>query len=235
MAEERQAVQTPLRVPRRNPLVDAVEQHLPGYRPEVVFDVGANVGATAIAFARGFPQATVYAFEPVAGTFQTLAENVAAETRIRPLNLALGRRAGRARMRIQALSVSNRIATWRDYYRPHETVTMASGDAFCAEHAIEEIGFLKIDAEGHDLEVLRGFSAMLKASRVDLVEAEVGMNPENRMHASFGSVQKFLERRGYRLFLLYDFGRDAAFSGRVVLRRCNAVFASPKLVETRRA
>jgi hypothetical protein len=99
----------------------------------------------------------------------------------------------------------------------------------------ERIGFLKIDAEGHDLEVLRGFAAMLKASRVDLVEAEVGMNPENRMHASFGSVQKFLERLGYRLFLLYDFRRDAPFSGRVVLRRCNAVFASPKLVETRRA
>jgi FkbM family methyltransferase len=235
MAEERQAVERPQRVSKRDPLVEAVELHLPGYRPDVVFDVGANVGRTAISFARGFPEATVYAFEPVAATFRTLSENVASEARIRPFNLALGRRAGRARMRIQSLSVSNRIATWRDYYRPHETVTMTSGDAFCAEHSIEQIGFLKIDAEGHDLEVLRGFAAMLKSSRVDLVEAEVGMNPENRMHASFGSVQRFLERLGYRLFLLYDFGRDAPFTGRAVLRRCNAVFASPKLVETRRA
>jgi FkbM family methyltransferase len=235
MAEERQAAETPQRVPRRNPLVEAVNLHLPGYRPDVVFDVGANIGRTAIAFARGFPEATVYAFEPVAATFQRLTENVAAEARIRPFNLALGRRAGRARMRIQSLSVSNRIATWRDYYRPHETVTMASGDAFCVEHSIQHIGLLKIDAEGHDLEVLRGFAAMLKTSRVDLVEAEVGMNPENRMHAPFGSVQKFLERLGYRLFLLYDFGRDAPFTGRVVLRRCNAVFASPQLVEARRA
>jgi FkbM family methyltransferase len=235
MAEERQPTETPQRVARRHPLVEAVNLHLPGYRPDVVFDVGANIGRTALAFARGFPEATVYAFEPVAATFQRLTENVAAEARIRPVNLALGRRAGRARMRIQSLSVSNRVATWRDYYRPHETVTMTSGDAFCAEHSVERIGFLKIDAEGHDLEVLRGFTAMLKASRIDLAETEVGMNPENRTHASFGSVQSFLEHLGYRLFLLYDFGRDTSFTGRVVLRRCNAVFASPKLVETRRA
>jgi hypothetical protein len=48
-------------------------------------------------------------------------------------------------------------------------------------------------------------------------------------------VQKFLERHGYRLFLLYDFGRDVPFTGRIVLRRCNAVFASPQIAETRLA
>lgn len=233
--EQRQAVARPLRIPRRNPLVEAVTLHLPGYQPGVIFDVGANVGVTAISFARGFPGSTVYAFEPVAATFRTLSQNVAADEHIRPFNLAFGRRARRVRMRIQSLSVSNRIATWRDYLRPNETVTMTSGDTFCAEHSIDRIGVLKIDAEGHDLEVLRGFTAMLEASRVDLAEAEVGMNPENRVHASFGSVQKFLERLGYRLFLLYDFGRDGAFTGRAVLRRCNAVFASPQLVEMRRA
>ena len=235
MAEERQAVQTPQRVPRRNPLVEAVEHHLPGYRPEVVFDVGANVGADGDRVRARLSAGDRLCVRAGRGN----VPDACRKRRGGDAHPAVQPRAWQARRARAhahpALSVSNRIATWRDYYRPHETVTMASGDAFCAEHSIEQIGFLKIDAEGHDLEVLRGFTAMLKASRVDLVEAEVGMNPENRMHASFGSVQKFLERLGYRLFLLYDFGRDAPFTGRVVLRRCNAVFASPKLVETRRA
>jgi hypothetical protein len=108
---------------------------------------------------------------------------------------------------------------------------MRSGDDFCTEHAIAEIGFLKIDAEGHDLEVLRGFRARLKDARIDLVEAEVGMNPENRLHAPFASVKTYLERRGYRLFLIYEQAFDTPFSGRAVLRRGNAVFVSPKLIE----
>lgn len=217
-----------------NPLIEAVKNHLPGFTPEVIFDVGANVGVTALAFSAGFPDATVYAFEPVAATFQVLSEKVATNGKIRPFNLALGRRPRSAKMRIASLSVSNRMAGWRDLFKPTETVKMTSGDAFCAEHQIDRVGFLKIDAEGHDLEVLRGFATMLRERRIDLVEAEVGMNPENRRHVPFEAVKRHLERFGYRLFLIHDQQRDTPFTGRAMLRRCNAVFASGKLLDAAR-
>ena len=111
---------------------------------------------------------------------------------------------------------------------------MTSGDAFCDEHRVERIAFLKIDAEGHDLEVLRGFRKMLEGMRIDLVEAEVGMNPENTRHVPFEVVKAYLERLGYRLFLIYDQARDVPFSGRVILRRSNVVFASARLVDAAR-
>ena len=172
--------------------------------------------------------------EPVEATFKILVENVMNQDRIRPFNLALGRRSRPVRMRIKSLSVSNRVAAWRDYLKPGETVAMTTGDSFCREHALQRIGFLMIDAEGHDLHVLHGFRKMLKDGRIDLVEAEVGMNPENRLHASFEAVKAFLERLGYRLFLIYEQSRDAPFSGRRILRRCNVVFASAKLVDAYR-
>lgn len=198
----------------------------------MIFDVGANNGSTALSFARAFADAEIYAFEPVAETFQTLVARTSAESRIRTHNLALGRRPKKARMRIKQYSVANRILRWRDPRKPgDEIVKMTSGDVFCAEHRTERIGFLKVDTEGHDLEVLRGFHAMLRGARVDLVEAEVGMNPENKRHVPFEQVKAYLERLGYRLFLIYEQTRDVAFSGRPMIRRSNVVFCSAELME----
>jgi FkbM family methyltransferase len=212
-------------------LVKAVKTHLPGCIPNVIFDVGANIGNTAIGLARSFPDATVYAFEPVAATFSKMSRNVLPHPRIRPFNLALGARSKRARMRIKSVSVSNRIASWRDFGKPGEAVTMTSGDDFCAKHRIERIGLLKIDTEGHDLQVLVGFKKALGAAQIDLIEAEVGLNPENKHHAPFESVKQYVERFGYRLFLIYEQVYDKPFSGRAVLRRCNAVFVSEKVAQ----
>ena len=59
-------------------LVEAVKTAPAGLRTEVIFDVGANIGETAIALAADLPEATVYAFEPVAETFRTLVQNARA-------------------------------------------------------------------------------------------------------------------------------------------------------------
>ena len=162
----------------------------------------------------GFPQATVYAFEPVEETFGTLRRNVSAEERIRPFNLALGRRSRAARMRTHGLSVSNRVAGWRDYLKSGETVRMTSGDRFCAEHGIERIGFLKIDAEGYDLEVLFGFRSDA-ACDADRHGGGGGRHePREPSPRSFEWVKTYLERLDYRLFLIHDQRRDTPFTGR---------------------
>lgn len=217
------------------PLLATLRRYFPGFAPEIVFDVGANEGATSLALAAAFPEATIFAFEPVASTFAVLQARVVAQERIKPFPLALGWRSGAARMRIMGVSVSNRIAGWRDLRKPTEPVSIRRGDDFCAEQGIAEIGLLKIDAEGHDLHVLRGFRAMLKAGRIAVVEAEVGMSPESRHHAALEPVKAFMERRGYRLVLVYEQVPDTAFSGRAAMRRANVVFASPQLLERSRA
>jgi tRNA1(Val) A37 N6-methylase TrmN6 len=49
---------------------------LDGNQLQTVFDVGANVGQTALYFNKHFPNANIYSFEPVKGTFGTLESNV---------------------------------------------------------------------------------------------------------------------------------------------------------------
>jgi len=213
-----------------------IKHFFPGFRPAVVFDVGANIGRSAAAFASAFPEATIYAFEPVTSVCRTLEANVADQPRVRVFNTALGRRSGRAHVTKRPASTSNRIVESPNLFerRKTESVAMTSGDEFSTQHGIERIGFLKIDAEGHDLDVLVGFQRMLSARQIDFLETEVGMNRENTRHVPFEAVKAYLEPIGYRLLHIHDLAMDTPFSGRVVLRRVNAMFASDAFVEANR-
>ena len=57
------------------------------------------------------------------------------------------------------------------------------------------------------------------------------MNPLNNRDVAFEAVKTYLERFGYRLFLIYEQTYDVPFTGRAVLRRCNVVFVSEKMAQ----
>jgi hypothetical protein len=84
------------------------------------------------------------------------------------------------------------------------TVEVVSGDEFCRQHGIEHISYLKVDTEGHDMEVLEGFAGMLQREEIDIVEVEAGMNPDNEVHVSFATLASFLGEHGYLLLRLYS-------------------------------
>ena len=51
-------------------------------------------------------------------------------------------------------------------------VPCITGDRFCEEQGIKHVDFLKIDAEGHDFAVLRGFEKKLRSNDVDWIQFE---------------------------------------------------------------
>lgn len=46
-------------------------------KPDVIFDIGANIGITSIWLAKKYPAARIYSFEPVAENFEILEKNQA--------------------------------------------------------------------------------------------------------------------------------------------------------------
>lgn len=48
------------------------------------------------------------------------------------------------------------------------------GDDYCAKAGIERIGYMKVDVEGHEVEVLDGFDRMFREKRVDAIQFEFG-------------------------------------------------------------
>lgn len=64
----------------------------------------------------------------------------------------------------------------------------------------EDVAFVKVDVEGHELEVLKGASGVIERSKpIFLVEAE-----ERHRAAATASIFAFFEGKGYRGFFLRD-------------------------------
>ncbi len=205
-----------------------IARRLPKWQAETVFDVGANVGQSAREFVRFWPEARLHCFEPVPRTFAKLSQTARDLPQVTAHNLGLGRSTGTAAMTDLASSVQNRIVTPTESV-PSQTVQILRGADFCDRHGIRRISYLKIDTEGHDLEVLKGFGGALR--RVDFVQVEAGMNPYNKTHVPFALLAGFLHKRGFLLFHIFDQIMEFKQGGRPALRRCNPVFINGRLVD----
>lgn len=122
-----------------------------------VLDVGANVGAYTLLFARWTGQAgRVFAFEPAsasrAGLTRHLEINALAD-RVTVQDEAIGDRTGTATFRDAGTHGDNRlVASGGDQ---SVTVPLTTIDAFCEAHGLTP-DVIKIDIEGAELAALRG-------------------------------------------------------------------------------
>jgi len=82
-----------------------------------------------------------------------------------------------------------------------------TGDKYCGMAGIERIDLLKIDTEGWEMNVLRGFDRMFTEQRIAVAQFEYGyMNGEN--HTVARDFWRYLEPKGYHLGRLHKTGID---------------------------
>jgi FkbM family methyltransferase len=190
-----------------------------------LFDVGANIGQTALTFSSQFPDATIYSFEPVVSTFETLKANTCKLANIRVFNLAFGSSRTRLPMAIDADSRKSTFAVQRpadlSETPTREMINVMPLDDFAIEHQITKIDFLKIDTEGFDLEVLNGADRMIRSGNVDFIQVEAGFDPTT-IHVGLEQFLRHLQERNFALFGIYE--QQPFWTGQPWLRYVNAVF-----------
>jgi FkbM family methyltransferase len=170
-------------------------------------DVGANIGQTVQRMLRGFPDATIYSFEPVPASFAELQRNTAEFAGVECVDVALGDAPGQATITTDRGSqntitkgVSSDLQT---------TVRVSTVDLFCAERAIDRIDLLKMEVEGFEPAVLRGSEGMLAAGRIDFVLAASDfVRRRDQPHADFFEIYEFLAQRGFVVVGFYNGGVD---------------------------
>jgi FkbM family methyltransferase len=206
-----------------------IERSLPHETIATVFDVGANTGQSAHKFATNFPKARIWSFEPSPDTFKVLKASTAGLKNVTPVNVGFSSASGTMRFdtRNSASDMHQIAADQSDNALPSARFTKL--DDFCAEQRIKDVSFLKIDTEGHDLEVLAGAELMLRASAIGIIIVECSMSRDNRRHVALCDMQGFLEDRGYRLFGFYE-QTNELFTGKPNLRRANVAFVSPSVI-----
>lgn len=118
----------------------------------VILDIGANIGNHTVYFSKICNAGKVYAFEPIAETYNTLCRNISLnhiEDVVVAYNVALGNVSGKAR--IKAFSLRNIGATQVEAADDGD-IRMERLD----DYEFERIDFIKIDVETYEYELLKG-------------------------------------------------------------------------------
>ena len=203
---------------------------LPATPITTIFDVGANIGQSARHYCEAFPAASLYCFEPLQATFEQLTASLRNDRNAQCFRLAFGGAAGTGEIAVGQHSDQASLTTRPADTTHIESVPIETLDGFCASHAIERIGLLKIETEGGDLAVLEGAQGLLAGQKIDVIEVEAGMSPRNARHVPFEAFTAHLGARNYFLFGIYEQVLEWP-TREPNLRRVNPVFISERVVK----
>ena len=171
---------------------------------EVAVDVGANLGyMTSVMASRAGAGGRVFAFEPHPDVHKDLMRNVEGWRRlpglaeIVPFQTAVGDSSGVATLSVVSEDFSGnrglaRITSEGESFGDSVEVPVERLDKLLA--SVPRIGVMKLDVEGHELNVCRGAGELLGNGIRDVVFEEHDAYPT--------PLTEFLEGRGYTIFAL---------------------------------
>lgn len=186
-------------------LLDAVQ-------PEVVFDVGANVGQYASLLRRCGYAGAIVSFEALPAEHAGLTKRAASDPawRVAP-RCALGRASTELQMHVAGNSLSSsllpmlnahRDAAPESRYVSTETVRVARLDELTMSMDLHPSRILlKIDTQGYEAEVLAGAEGLLDA--VCALQLELSVTPLYDGAPSMRQMLELCERLGFELFGLH--------------------------------
>jgi len=178
-------------------------------KARVILDIGANVGLWSASACEIFHRATIHAFEPVPSTFATLSTKVGKLARVRTHCLGFSSEVKSKSMQIYSESQINSLEESKSQIgRLIETIIVpcTTLDAWLDALAIDKIDLIKIDVEGHELQVLIGGVSTFREARVTflLIEAKSVLSSEvSGPGVSLEQLSSFLSPLGYQLLVLY--------------------------------
>jgi FkbM family methyltransferase len=204
----------------------------PSSRVRTVVDIGANLGQSAELFSRIFSSAHVYTIEPAQAVFDQLSGRFGGSERVSPLRYAMSSVDGVVQLHHSEHSQCSSLdSPWKGT-GSREDVTARRLDTLCEELEIEQIDVLKIDTEGHDLDVLKGASSLLAAGAIDILIVECGFLEGDPCHANFYEIADFVKPFGFSLSGFTETSNFEWIEGTYSLIYCNAIFTRSKQSET---
>jgi FkbM family methyltransferase len=171
---------------------------------DVVLDVGAHVGVFTLMASRRVRR--VVAIEPHPFNYKLLLRNITFNklTNVTPVNVALSNYCGSAKLYIAEQSGSHTIEERVvDRYKVkhgfnvdrYVEVRVKTLDNLVDELGLDEVTFIKVDAEGSELNVLKGAERTLKENEAFLSIAAYHVPNELR------EISNFLRDIGYEVFI----------------------------------
>ena len=180
-------------------LVAILSDGWPAGHDRVMLDVGAHFGGSSQYFLdRGW---RCHCFEPDAQNRERLSARFQGEERVSIHPVALGEAAIEAASFFRSAESTgiSSLLPFRDSHEQAGQVPVTTLDLFTQTHGIDHVDFLKIDAEGWDLMVLRGVP--WDRLRPLVIECEFEDAKTTRLGYRMQDVAAYLVDRGYTVLV----------------------------------
>jgi len=173
-----------------------------------IIDVGAAVGEYSKAASFIFPQAHIYAFEPIPDSFRKL-ENLSKKIKnIQCFNVALSDSVDVSEFHLNEFSFSSSLLNMTKTHKKifpftnNETVIKVRTNKL--DNVLEDLDLrkpilLKLDVQGAELNVLKGATESLNS--IDVIQLEVNFMNFYEGQASIEDIISFLKSFGFSAFL----------------------------------
>ncbi len=201
----------------------------PGAR---ALDVGANFGVYTLTLARrAGPQGKVWAVEPAANTAAWLRASLERNglANVELVQAGLAARRGPGLLELHPNPELNRIAAERRPGMSYQEVELASLDDCASGHGIRNVDFVKVDAEGHELAIIKGGRGFLaRESPLLMFEIKHGTGLNLGLVGELAALGYAAYRLVPGLELLEPLSPDTALDG----YQLNLLFCKPERART---
>ena len=134
---------------------------------QVVLDIGANIGASALYFSFMYPEAEIFAFEPAKAPYQLLQKNARLDSRIHAHNFGMFSVDRELQLYTGAIDcVTASIGKSAENTTESETIKLRSVRDWLDANSVTTIDLLKIDTEGCELPILEGVSDFIPSIKL---------------------------------------------------------------------
>ena len=183
---------------------------------KIIFDVGAHNGESILFFNKSLNVFKIYSFEPLENNFSKLKINTKKiANKITYYNCALGEKKENRiikEMIETSSSTFNEINKISKYFKKkkfflgvkeqnkmfvEKKVSVEKAINIIKKFKIEKIDLLKIDTEGYELNVIKGFGKSIDAVKVVIFEHHFDLMIKKTYN--YSDINKYLIRRGFHL------------------------------------
>jgi len=186
-----------------------VMKYLKNIKNPVILEAGACDGQDTLRFAKLYPHATIYAFEPVKNLFEKIKQRVSGLDNVKLFQLALSDNNGESEMYISELkefisSSSSLLAPAKHLdinpeivFEKKEIVKTMTLDSWAEQEKIDRIDAMWLDMQGAEPVVLKASEKIIRTVKV--ICSEVSFIELYKDQILYDEYRKWLESLGFEV------------------------------------
>ena len=184
-----------------HPLYDTVLKH---HNIKTILDIGANDGHWSQEMRTLFPEAQIYAFEPLKDCFERMSKRLAGDACFSGFNVGLGDTDGTTEIERSSFHPSTSMLQMSSLHKElypksrdltPERIALRRLDSFERELTLSPDILIKMDVQGFEDKVIAGGSETIKKARVVIAETAFVSLYENQ--PLFGEIHDLMRELGF--------------------------------------